>query len=50
MRAGALVKILDIGPLATVIQTRRGKVELELEGERFWILKRLVEVLLVQRY
>ncbi len=44
MRAGALVKILDIGPLATVIQTKGSKVEVMFEGERFWILKRLVEV------
>ncbi len=44
MREGMLVKIEDIGPLATVIQVRMNEVEIELEGERFWIDKSLVEV------
>lgn len=43
MRKGTQVKIPDVGPLATVIQGGRRMVKLELEGERFWIAKELVE-------
>ena len=41
IKVGCKVKIEDIGPLATCIQTGRGRIEVELEGVRFWILKRL---------
>ena len=41
IRVGELVKIEDIGPLAVCLDVRKGEVELELEGERFWIAKRL---------
>lgn len=44
MSKGMQVKIPDIGPLATVVQTGRHKVKLDLLGERFWIAKELVEV------
>ncbi len=44
MNAGTRVKIPDIGPLATVIKSGRRMVKLELEGERFWIEKDLLEV------
>lgn len=46
MSVGKQVKIPDIGPLATVVRPgkRMVKLELELEGERFWIEKDLVEV------
>ena len=40
VRVGDLVKIEDIGPLAICLDVRRSEVELELEGERFWIAKR----------
>lgn len=41
MKPGCLVKIEDIGPLATCIEVERGRVKLELYGEQFWLLKRL---------
>ena len=41
MRIGMKVKIEDIGPLATCTQIGRGQIEVELDGVRFWILKRL---------
>ena len=44
MKAGAQVKILDIGPLATVVQSGRQMVKVELFGDQFWIERRLVEV------
>lgn len=41
MKTGCLVKIEDVGPLATVIEVayRAGKkmVHLALEGEKFWM-------------
>lgn len=40
IKVGDQVKIEDIGPLAVCLGTRKGEVELELEGERFWIAKR----------
>ncbi len=43
MSKGTKVKIPDIGPLATVVQSGRQMVQLELEGEKFWIDRRLVE-------
>lgn len=43
MKAGAQVKIPDIGPLATVVQPGRNMVRLELDGEQFWIERRLCE-------
>ena len=45
MRPGCLVKIEDIGPLAVCVGVRYGEVQLELEGERFWIAKRLCKVI-----
>ena len=44
MKKGAFVKIPDIGSLAVVVQTGRHMVKLELDGEEFWIERRLVEV------
>ena len=44
MKAGCKVKIPDIGPLATVVQSGKQMVKLELEGEQFWMLKELGEV------
>lgn len=43
MGKGTLVKIPDIGPLATVVQPGRNMVKLELEGEQFWIERSLCE-------
>ena len=43
-KPGAKVKIEDVGTLATCIQTGRGRIEVELEGVRFWILKRLCKI------
>lgn len=37
MSAGTHVKIPDIGPLATVVQSGKTMVKLELEGEQFWM-------------
>lgn len=44
MAVGTHVKIPDIGPLATVIQTGRHMVKIDLFGEKFWIEKDLLEV------
>lgn len=44
LRTGENVKIPDIGPLATVVQTGRNAVKVDLLGERFWIEKDLLEV------
>jgi len=44
-RPGIKVKIEDVGPLAVVVDVRRGEVELELDGERFWIAKRLCKAI-----
>ena len=44
MKAGGKVKIEDIGPLATVVRSGNDMVELELEGEQFWMPNELVEV------
>ena len=38
---GMKVKIEDIGTLATCISVRGREIEVELEGERYWVLKRL---------
>lgn len=43
MKYGDLVKIEDIGPLATFISRNGDELELELFGDRFWIPERLVE-------
>ena len=43
-KPGAKVKVEDIGPLLTCTQTGRGRIEVELEGVRFWILKRLCKL------
>ena len=40
MKPGMKVKIEDIGPLATCLEVRGREVQLELEGERFWINRR----------
>ena len=40
-KVGMKVKIEDIGPLAVCTAVRAREVELELEGERFWIVKRV---------
>ena len=40
IKVGDTVKVEDIGPLAVCLDVRRNEVELELEGERFWIAKR----------
>ena len=44
MSVGTQVKIPDIGPLATVVQTGRNMVKIDLLGERFWVEKDLLEV------
>lgn len=44
MAVGTKVKIPDIGPLATVVQTGKNMVKIEFMGERFWIEKGLLEV------
>lgn len=44
MSTGTQVKIPDIGPLATVVQTGRNMAKIDLLGERFWIAKDLLEV------
>lgn len=44
MPVGTEVKIPDIGPLATVIQTGRNMVKLDLMGAKFWIEKDLLEI------
>lgn len=44
MKAGMKVKIGDIGALATVIQSGKQMVKLELEGEQFWMPVELLEV------
>lgn len=44
MCIGTQVKILDIGPLATVVRTGRNMVKIDLLGERIWIEKDLLEV------
>ena len=41
---GSKVKVEDIGPLLICTQTGRGRIEVELEGVRFWILKRLCKL------
>lgn len=45
LRIGEKVKIPDIGPLATVIQTGKHMVKLELDGERFWMPAYLLDVI-----
>lgn len=44
MSIGTQVKIADIGPLATVVQTGRNMVKIDLMGEKFWIERELLEV------
>lgn len=44
MSVGTVVKIPDIGPLATVVQTGRNMVKIDFLGEQFWIVKDLLEV------
>lgn len=44
MAVGTQVKIPDIGPLATVVQTVRHMVKIDLLGEKMWIDKDLLEV------
>lgn len=36
IKAGDLVKIDDIGPLAQVLKKGRGRMYLRLDGEEFW--------------
>ena len=40
MKPGARIKIEDIGTLAICVNVSRGKIEVELDGEKFWISKR----------
>lgn len=44
MSIGAQVKIPDIGPLATVVQTGRNAVKVYFLSKKFWIEKDLLEV------
>lgn len=44
MKAGLKVKIPDIGPLATVVQSGKQMVKLELEGEQFWMSVELLDI------
>lgn len=43
MAVGTQVKIPDIGSLATVVQTGKNMVKIDIMGERFWIEKWLLE-------
>ena len=45
LTVGCKIKIYDIGPLSICTQIGREQIEVELEGERFWILKRLCTVI-----
>jgi len=45
MKPGMKVKIEDIGPLATCVGVKKREVELELDGERFWVAKRFCKVI-----
>lgn len=45
IKAGEKVKIPDIGPLETVIQSGRNMAKLELEGEQFWLAISFLEVI-----
>ena len=40
VRVGDAVKIYDVGTLAICRGVRKGELELELDGERFWIAKK----------
>ncbi len=44
LRVGDKVKIPDIGPLATVVQSGKRMVKMELEGDQFWMPVELLEV------
>lgn len=44
MSVGTQVKIPDIGPLVTVVQTGRNTVKIDFLGECFWITKELLEL------
>lgn len=44
MKVETLVKIPDIGPLATVVQAGRNAVKVDFLGEKFWIEKDLLEI------
>lgn len=44
MGVGTQVKIPDIGPLATVVQTGRNMVKVDFLGKKFWIEKELLEL------
>lgn len=43
LRVGEKVKIPDIGPLATVVQSGKCMVKLELEGDQFWMIVDMLE-------
>lgn len=43
-KTGSKIKIEDIGPLAVCTQEGKRQIEVELDGVRFWILKRLCKV------
>ncbi len=43
-RVGCSVKIEDIGPLATCLEVSGSRIRLVLDGEEFWISKRLCKV------
>lgn len=45
LRVGEEVKIPDIGPLAMVVQSGKQMAKLELEGEQFWMLTDMLEVI-----
>lgn len=42
---GSEVKVQDVGPLAVIVAVKKKELQLELDGERFWIAKRLCEVI-----
>lgn len=44
IRVGCKVKVEDVGQLLVCTQTGRSYIEVELEGVRFWILKRLCKL------
>lgn len=45
MNIGWKVKIPDIGTLATVVQSGKQMVKLELDGEQFWMSVELLEIM-----
>lgn len=45
IKPGNKVKILDVGTLATCLAIKGNSIELELDGETFWIAKKFCEAI-----